>query len=201
MIPERLLEIFGLVSGLVCVWLMIKQNTLTFPIGLANAMASVLVMASNQLYAQVLLYAYYVCINAYGWWYWSVSKEAQGTDLVVTRINGKTTAALFVIGGFTVGGVLGSNVLFCLERLPGEGGSIGRFGEGGGGKGGESILGADGTLVGKMFFGGDRSPIFELSSCRPSNISPFMKVMASSASRTVPYIATPLSRLRPSLLL
>ncbi len=96
--PERLLEIFGLVSGLVCVWLMVKQNVLTFPIGLAYAVASVLVMARNQLYADVLLNAYYVVINGYGWWYWSVKKEEQGTELIVSSVTARTGAALFAIG-------------------------------------------------------------------------------------------------------
>lgn len=103
----RWLEIFGLVSGLVCVWLMIKQNVLTFPIGLAYAVASVLVMARNQLYADVLLNAYYVFINAYGWWYWSVKKEEQGTELVVSRVTAKTAAALFGIGVLGVIAMIG----------------------------------------------------------------------------------------------
>lgn len=105
--PERLLEIFGLVSGVVCVWLMVKQNVLTFPIGLAYSLASVLVMARNQLYADVLLNAYYVVINAYGWWYWSVAKEQQGTELIVTRIKAGTAAWLLVIGVLTAIGMIG----------------------------------------------------------------------------------------------
>jgi nicotinamide mononucleotide transporter len=83
--PERLLEIFGLISGLACVWLMIRQNWLTFPIGLLYAVASVVVMARNHLYADVLLNTYYVLINAYGWWYWQVQKETRGIELPVTR--------------------------------------------------------------------------------------------------------------------
>lgn len=83
---DRLLEIFGLVSGLACVWLMIRQNVLTFPIGLAYALTSVAVMLRNHLYADVLLNAYYVVINAYGWWYWQVRKEESGVELPVTRI-------------------------------------------------------------------------------------------------------------------
>lgn len=104
--PERLLEIFGLVSGLVCVWLMVKQNVLTFPIGLAYAVASVLVMARNQLYADVLLNAYYVVINAYGWWYWSITKEEQGSELVVSRVTTKTAVSLFIIGVLGVIGMI-----------------------------------------------------------------------------------------------
>ncbi len=78
------LEAFGLISGLLCVWLLIRQNILTFPIGLAYAVATVVVMAQSKLYADVLLNAYYVLINAYGWWYWTRARKATGTPLAVT---------------------------------------------------------------------------------------------------------------------
>lgn len=96
--PDRLLELFGLVSGLACVWLMIRQNVLTFPIGLAYALTSVAVMARNHLYADVLLNAYYVVINAYGWWYWQVRKEESGQELPVTRVPRRTALLLVPIG-------------------------------------------------------------------------------------------------------
>jgi nicotinamide mononucleotide transporter len=95
---DRWLEIFGLVSGLACVWLMIRQNVLTFPIGLAYAATSIVIMARNQLYADVLLNAYYVFINAYGWWYWSAARETQGTELAVRRTLVSTAILLSVIG-------------------------------------------------------------------------------------------------------
>jgi len=95
---DRLLELFGLVSGLACVWLMIRQNVLTFPIGLAYAVVSVAVMARNHLYADVLLNAWYVAINAYGWWHWSVSKERTGAPLPVTRTSRRTAIILVPIG-------------------------------------------------------------------------------------------------------
>lgn len=95
--PERLLELFGLVSGLACVWLMIRQNVLTFPIGLAYALVSVVVMARNRLYADVLLNAYYVVINAYGWWFWQVRKEESGSDLPVTRTPRAVIVALLPV--------------------------------------------------------------------------------------------------------
>ena len=49
------LEFTGLVSGFVCVVLLIRQNVWTFPIGLVYAFASVAVFTEQRLYADVLL--------------------------------------------------------------------------------------------------------------------------------------------------
>ncbi len=65
------LELSGLVSGVLCVWLMIRENVLTFPIGLIYALVTVVVVARANLFADVLLNLYYVAMNAYGWYFWS----------------------------------------------------------------------------------------------------------------------------------
>ena len=64
------LELAGVISGLVCVWLLIKENALTFPVGLIYAFITVVVVARANLFADVLLNLYYVLMNAYGWYYW-----------------------------------------------------------------------------------------------------------------------------------
>jgi len=65
------LEFTGLVSGLACVWLLIRQNIWTFPIGLVYAVVSVVVFFEARLYADVLLSGYYLVMNAYGWYFWA----------------------------------------------------------------------------------------------------------------------------------
>ena len=40
------LEFIGVVSGLVCVWLLVKENILTFPVGLIYALITVVVVAA-----------------------------------------------------------------------------------------------------------------------------------------------------------
>ena len=64
------LEFSGLLSGLVCVWLLIRQNIWTFPIGVVYSAVSVVVFIEQRLYADVLLSGYYVLMNGYGWYYW-----------------------------------------------------------------------------------------------------------------------------------
>ena len=95
------LEVFGLVSGVLCVWLLIRQNIWTFPIGLAYAVASVLVMSSAKLYADTLLSGYYVLINAYGWWYWlrggDAARRQGGESLPVIRTPGAEWSVLALV--------------------------------------------------------------------------------------------------------
>ena len=69
-VADNWLGAMGLVSGLLCVWLLIKENVYTFPIGLVYAVITVVVMLNTRLYADVLLNAYYVLMNAYGWYFW-----------------------------------------------------------------------------------------------------------------------------------
>ena len=69
-IAANWLELVGLVSGLMCVWLLIRENVLTFPIGLIYAVVTVVVVARANLYADVILNLYYVLMNAYGWYFW-----------------------------------------------------------------------------------------------------------------------------------
>ena len=103
------LEFIGLVSGLLCVWLLIKENIWTFPIGLVYAFVSVVVMAQANLYADTLLNFYYVVMNGYGWYYWSY-RGTRSTDdeLIVTnmplRIGGALT--VLVVAGTVVMGWL-----------------------------------------------------------------------------------------------
>ena len=67
---ENWLELTGVISGLLCVWLLIKEHVLTFPIGMLYASVTVIVVARALLYADVMLNLYYVVMNAYGWYYW-----------------------------------------------------------------------------------------------------------------------------------
>lgn len=71
-------EATGLVTGLLCVWLLIRQNVWTWPLGLAYALVSLVVFYRARLYADIGMHAYYVVMNAYGWWYWTRGRRGAG---------------------------------------------------------------------------------------------------------------------------
>jgi nicotinamide mononucleotide transporter len=106
------LEFAGLVSGLLCVWLLIRQNIWTFPIGLVYAVVSVTVFSSVRLYADVLLSSYYVVMNAYGWYFWlygAPRRRTAGNELAVTFMPAGQrwlVAALVVVSAALLGWLL-----------------------------------------------------------------------------------------------
>jgi nicotinamide mononucleotide transporter len=107
------LEFAGLVSGLVCVWLLIRENVWTFPIGLVYAFVSVAVFVQQRLYADVLLSAYYVLMNGYGWWYWLYGGSRNvGDDLPPQNIS---RAALVSLSGLSVIGIAAMGWFFASQ--------------------------------------------------------------------------------------
>ena len=97
---ENWLEAAGLVSGVLCVWLLIKEHILTFPIGMLYAVVTVIVVARALLFADVLLNLYYVLMNAYGWYYWLYGGQqlrGRAGELLPQRITVKTAVGLTLI--------------------------------------------------------------------------------------------------------
>ena len=81
------LEILGTLSGLVCVWLLIKESVLTFPIGLLYAVITSAVVIEARLYADLVLNLYFVLMNGYGWYFWirgAEERQIEGKLLVAS---------------------------------------------------------------------------------------------------------------------
>lgn len=100
-------EVAGLVTGLLAVWLLIRQNIWTWPVGFAYAFVSVVVFVDAKLYADVVLHVFYVGMNLYGWWYWMFGGDrGEGETLPVTRTpkeQGLILAILSVVGFLAMG--------------------------------------------------------------------------------------------------
>ena len=102
------LEIVGLISGLLCVWLLIRENVLTFPLGLIYAVVTVIVVARANLFADVILNLYYVVMNAYGWYFWVYgARERRRSDVLlvawVPTNQWPAIAAVIVLGTVLMG--------------------------------------------------------------------------------------------------
>lgn len=100
------LEFAGLASGLLCVWLLIRQNVWTFPIGLLYSGVSVAVFVEAKLYADVLLSGYYVLMNAYGWYFWLYGGSRTPADeLQVSNTPIQSAVTLAVLTTFATAGL------------------------------------------------------------------------------------------------
>jgi nicotinamide mononucleotide transporter len=63
-------ESFGATTGAVCVWLAAVSDPWTWPLGIANNLAYLVVFWRSKLYADALLQLVYAAISVYGIWRW-----------------------------------------------------------------------------------------------------------------------------------
>ena len=95
------LEILGTLSGLVCVWLLIKESVLTFPIGLLYAVITSAVVIEARLYADLVLNLYFVLMNGYGWYFWIRGADERHEALGIV-IDMKRTGQRYLYNMYTV---------------------------------------------------------------------------------------------------
>lgn len=96
-----LFEWVALIAGVACVWLLIKQNIWTFPIGLLFSVVTLAVLIQQKLYANSIETTYYLIMNAYGWWWWKSSQQGAGGELAVTRMPTRWWLWLFGLAAMT----------------------------------------------------------------------------------------------------
>lgn len=91
-------EFAGLVSGLLCVWLLIRQNVWTWPIGIVYVVISLWVFLQARLYADLALHVLFLGLNSYGWWYWTRGGRDPAAETVpVTRTDPRLLVRLIGI--------------------------------------------------------------------------------------------------------
>ena len=93
-----ILECLGFVTGVIGVWLTIKQNILCFPIGIVNVAiyAFIFFDPKSTLYLNALLQLVYIIVLIYGWKKWK-SKTASD-ELAITRTEKRSGFVLLFMG-------------------------------------------------------------------------------------------------------
>ncbi|MFD7640355.1 nicotinamide riboside transporter PnuC [Kitasatospora sp. NPDC059795] len=77
-------EWLGFVTGAICVWLTVRTNVWTFPVGIANNGFFLVVFATAGLYADAGLQVVFLALGAHGWWQW-LRRDTAGGRLEVRR--------------------------------------------------------------------------------------------------------------------
>ena len=108
-----LLELAGLVFGLLAVYFLIKQNILTWPAGIIYIFISFVIFWRIQLYGDFILHVFFLILNVYGWLYWKKGREKK--ELPVTNLTLKQNAIL--LGITTIGVVFFGYFLAHLPQL------------------------------------------------------------------------------------
>ncbi len=104
-----LLELLGLVFGLLAVYYLIKENILTWPAGIAYVLVSFVIFWQQKLYADFALHIFFLVLNVYGWWYWlkGGKAEANKEEVPITHTKSGILMGVLVISIIGIG-VMGS---------------------------------------------------------------------------------------------
>jgi nicotinamide mononucleotide transporter len=97
LVPISLAEVFGFISGGVCVWLTVKQNIWNWPIGIVNNLFFIILFWQSRLYADMALQIVYIILSILGWYWWLQGGEDK-TTLTVSKTSLTTIVVLTIIG-------------------------------------------------------------------------------------------------------
>ncbi|RKD89709.1 nicotinamide riboside transporter PnuC [Mangrovibacterium diazotrophicum] len=78
-------EVTGTILGFVYIFLSIKQNILTWPVGLLSSALYVYVFFVAKFYADMALQVYYVVVSLYGWYFWLKGNPKEDSQLEVSQ--------------------------------------------------------------------------------------------------------------------
>jgi nicotinamide mononucleotide transporter len=105
-ISNNFIEIFGAVTGIIYVFLEIRQTIWLWPVGIITSAVYIWVFFKSKFYADMSLQGYYLVISFLGWYWWAkgTGHRAQGTrnnesggeteTLQVTRLTFKISVVL-----------------------------------------------------------------------------------------------------------
>lgn len=68
------IELFGAITGIIYVFLEIRQNIWLWPLGILTSAVYIWVFFSSKFYADMSLQVYYLGISILGWYWWSGRK-------------------------------------------------------------------------------------------------------------------------------
>lgn len=115
-ISNNFIEIFGAVTGIIYVFLEIRQTIWLWPVGLVTSAVYIWVFFTSKFYADMSLQGYYLVISILGWYWWAKGighkaedagknkeeergrmGETEKTELQVTRLKLRTGIILAIV--------------------------------------------------------------------------------------------------------
>ena len=95
---DVVLEIIGVLFGLLSVWYAKKNNIWVYPTGMISTSIFVYLLFKWALLGDMIINAYYFIMSAYGWYYWSKREEQVVVHPITstTKKEFKTALLLFV---------------------------------------------------------------------------------------------------------
>ena len=116
------LEVAGVVTGIICVWLAARSNIWNFPVAIVSCGLYLVVFTRNRLYSDAGLQLAFIALASYGWWAWLRRRQdapevtpgphpeaTEPATLPITRTSARLWAALLSAG---LAYALGAGYLF-----------------------------------------------------------------------------------------
>lgn len=98
-IAEHYIEIIGALTGLIYLYLEIKQRIWLWPLGIATSAFYIYIFFVSKFYADMGLQVYYLLVSVYGWYHWYRGGDTSRGQLPVVRLSVGLAA---VLGGITL---------------------------------------------------------------------------------------------------
>ena len=108
------LEIFGAVTGLLYIYLEIRQKQIMWVIGFISSFVYVFVYFQSKVYGYASLYIYYVVVSVYGWYCWRNARQPDG-EITALKISRITIPLLLILTA--VSAVLYVGIGYVLEQF------------------------------------------------------------------------------------
>jgi len=104
MTASDLLEWVGFLSGVLCVWWVVKEKIANWPMGIVNCLAWLILLWINAIYLNAILQLVYIVISVYGWWHWLWGGESRDSLPVRFATSSERLRAAAVIAVGTAAG-------------------------------------------------------------------------------------------------
>lgn len=106
LLPMTLTEVFAFISGVLCVWLTVKENVWNWPIGIINSAFFAWLFWNSRLFADMGLQAVYIILGFLGWYWWLKG----GTGRTVLQVSRTGWRTWIMLGVLTVGATWGMTI-------------------------------------------------------------------------------------------
>lgn len=110
------LEVIGVITGLLCVYLAAKNNIWNWPFAIISVTIYIFIFYDAHLFADMGLQVYFFVVNLYGWYYWSKKPDTDEKIPVVRITKKETIISAIAILSFTI--LLGSGLKYTSASYP-----------------------------------------------------------------------------------
>jgi nicotinamide mononucleotide transporter len=116
--PLSYIELVGTIFNLWSVWLISRQQILTWPVGIVGVLLFMALFYQVQLYSDTLEQVYYLVASAFGWWLWA--RAGRRTDQpFVPYVSAGRTLLLVLLPTLALSAGLGLTMTRIHLLLPG----------------------------------------------------------------------------------